>query len=544
MNRPNRSILAVLLSTSLVGSGCSPSHYGPIAPGYTGMPVLGQNNQRQNDPAQDPTKPRRKPKKPNPHRPPRRPHGNLAQEVCAQFKASLPPNWTQDTIEVPEDPSQPSGTQIKIFYYFEKWTANLTPVLFLNGGPSHSSATFAEAIQQHAKPILDPEDQISFIYMDQRGTGCSDPYPEIKDSNNPDPQTLKRLALYGSAQIAEDAEAIRQKLLGSRSWIIFGQGFGGLVVHRYIVQHPEAIKAAFVQGEALFDQSLPRAELRLASQSKVLQDYLKQFPGDEPILKTLRTILNTPDQRGKLPCTFPDSQHQNSTLLPGDGFCGYAVLLSFAQTHLGNTNEWLSQIHEKLGMLLNSNHSLNEKMVQDTVFGTLFTDNGPKSFFANPHFSIPPNPWAQEVINYTDRNVIPFNSNNCALIYHDLLRTKKINLKNGVNLNECMVQLQQFAPQKTPTQVALVNHPQVLSLPQNLLTVAQFASALKEHSQIPFYWYSSAEDAWVPTALFSQEYKALKGLKNVHYVHFNSTGHDSFLDEPKLWSDLIEEVKQ
>src|ERR1700758_1705423 len=44
-------------------------------------------------------------------------HQTSTADECRQFIASLPPNFTHGTIEVPEDPSQPGGEKVQVFYY-------------------------------------------------------------------------------------------------------------------------------------------------------------------------------------------------------------------------------------------------------------------------------------------------------------------------------------------------------------------------------------------------------------------------------------------
>ena len=82
---------------------------------------------------------------------------------------------------------------------------------------------------------------LSMIYLDQRGNGCSDPYPAGPVNTQFTTMTAQRLALYGSRSIVRDAEALRELLLGpGKSWSAFGQSFGGEIVHRYVEMLPQS----------------------------------------------------------------------------------------------------------------------------------------------------------------------------------------------------------------------------------------------------------------------------------------------------------------
>ena len=96
------------------------------------------------------------------------------------------------------------------------------PVLIINGGPGMNSKGF----ESLAKLLA--ENNKTIIY-DQRGTGES----VLKDMNTSN-MTMELMV--------EDIESLREHL-GYKSWIVFGQSFGGMLAYAYAAKYPERVKA-------------------------------------------------------------------------------------------------------------------------------------------------------------------------------------------------------------------------------------------------------------------------------------------------------------
>ncbi len=186
---------------------------------------------------------------------------------CKEFIQKLPSDYFHDFVWVSENPNDSDSPKIQIFYYGNKNTSQ-TPVVFFNGGPTSNSRGDFQVLR---KTQLEHSEYaaIPFVFIDQRGTGCSTPFPRITGLAE-----LPRLALYGSEGIVSDAEVIRKKLLGNRPWKIFGQSYGGMIVHRYVTQAPESVESASSHGFALTKDALATLTARIASQKRVVQSYL------------------------------------------------------------------------------------------------------------------------------------------------------------------------------------------------------------------------------------------------------------------------------
>ncbi|MGZ3721971.1 MAG: alpha/beta fold hydrolase, partial [Bdellovibrionales bacterium] len=162
---------------------------------------------------------------------------------CNKLKSSIPKDFIQGTVEVPEDYDHPEGQKIHVFYYGRVGTAENPTIVFFNGGPvsdSHGSWQSPTRItdqSEEAKKIW------PMIFIDQRGTGCSSEFPRLQSEAE-----YIRYAHWGSKEIVKDAEVIRKKIQGGLRWKAFGQSYGGFITQRYLQVAPEGIRSMHVHG--------------------------------------------------------------------------------------------------------------------------------------------------------------------------------------------------------------------------------------------------------------------------------------------------------
>ena len=432
-----------------------------------------------------------------------------ATDPCTVFKQKIPADWIQDTLEVPENPAQPNGIKIHVFYY-GKIKPNTTPVVFFNGGPGSDSHGSFKSFQ-NKQYMLDPNQDVSMIYIDQRGNGCSDPYPQMKDNRIAEPAILERLANYGSTGIVSDAELIRQKLIGKQPWIAFGQSYGAYVVHRYAAIAPTSLKSGFAHANTITNEGYDRIKNRLLSQARVMDIYLKQYPDDQVALETLRNEL------------APTKCYKDATT--NAKYCGFEIIQSLADNFLGFNDQW-PQIHAWINIMIQNGLANNDGIqlyLKTFVFAPINSTNSKR--------------WSGTVIGWVDRNIVPEDNFYCQKIRTDILKENNIDLSK-VLINECMYNLQVPNPKATDSSLS------VQGLTQDILSLNSFVSAMTTNSTLQFFWYSGEKDPYVPVENFKDELAAVKNLPNVHYTDFSGTGHDGFYSEPKVWQDLIKEIKR
>lgn len=84
------------------------------------------------------------------------------EHPCGNFKEEIPKDWTQGTVEVPENPDDEGSKKLKIFYY-GKIQKDKTPVVFFNGGPGQHSHDAFYILTRNQK-IFDPKGKLTFFF--------------------------------------------------------------------------------------------------------------------------------------------------------------------------------------------------------------------------------------------------------------------------------------------------------------------------------------------------------------------------------------------
>lgn len=422
-------------------------------------------------------------------------------DECHAFIASLPQDYIHDWITTAEDPQIPLGPKLQIFYY-GRISHGVTPILFLNGGPSENSHYSFKSLtdKDHAPAGWS---SAPILFMDQRGTGCSSPYPQ-GDSD----EITARLRLYGSSGIIADAEAIRQKLFGSQPWKIFGHSYGGWIVHRYVVAAPESVTSAFSASNVIDPDPIERLTNRIFSQNRVLQEYLWQYSTDVEAL----TVLNKSLKTGTC---FPSDRARPRR-------CGLAAILPLVE-QVGFVRKW-PWVHSWLKVLV-KNGSMDSSKINDFIN---------KLIFQRASDPLNQKAWPSSVITYYDRGLPEFDRPTCEKIY-ERLRSRGENPENYL-LHECMVSMEfpDDPARRALRQQKFDNLARTFGV--NTLTINALSAALAKVPLLGFYLYSGQLDSLVPVENFAPETSAL-GTR-VHYTNFTGSGHETYLYDD-VASDIL-----
>jgi pimeloyl-ACP methyl ester carboxylesterase len=424
------------------------------------------------------------------------------EHPCGDFKQEIPKDWFQGTVDSLENPDNEGDRKLKIFYY-GKIQKDKTPVVFFNGGPGQRSHD-AFYLLTKAQKIFDPKASISFVFIDQRGTGCSDFYPQGSSD-----EVLERLMYYGSRGIVADAEAVRKKILGNKPWIIFGQSYGAHIVHKYVTLYPSSIKAAFAHGNTLNSSAFDRFKFRIASQVRVLDEYVRQYPEDGELINFLTDNLTLND------C-------YNYGKLKNIQACGREVSEDLVSSFLGNSGNW-PKMHLWLASMTDG-----KVLKHDNIA------NYVENFFEEQSEKYSKK-WADRVISWVDRNTAPYDRRNCSAIAYELFLEDVDVTNNG--FTECASILQ-----NPDSNMDNWGRKMVKFLPQDILTIKDFKQSLLDNKSLPFYLYSGQKDPFVPVESFREELNAVENLPNFRYKNFPGTGHDGYMNEAQVWQELIKEV--
>lgn len=414
-----------------------------------------------------------------------------SDDACKNFQSTLPSYFIQGFVTVPENYDQPEGRKIQVFYY-GRLEKNKAPVAFYNGGPasdSHGSSRLLERLPQ--------AQQQSFIYIDQRGTGCSAQFPQSPATV----ENVERLTHYTSLEIVKDSEVIREKLLGPGSqWKVFGQSYGGLIVHRYSMVAPQSIKGAFAHGFSVMKDQNEWLKLRVKSQKRVFAMYLKEYPNDEAKLLKIRSLIS-------------------ETLCFNDGetkVCGPKVMDALT-IYLGFSNYWkyLNQTLESILPSSNQNEKLDMSALHD--------------FVRNYVFGV-------------------YNNNGLA---GSVISQVEMSNEGSNDADSCVLANQKLAAEGENPQEWLINECRLLSGMQNnqwadvlktvhthrTMTPEQLKKTLTENPNLPFFLYAGEKDVFVPVETFQEEIAQLGNL--IRYQQFPKSGHEGFYTEHAVWTDIL-----
>jgi pimeloyl-ACP methyl ester carboxylesterase len=406
------------------------------------------------------------------------------ESECKDFRSKLPSNYFQDEITVPENWDQPQGAQIKVFYYGIVRPGKDT-VVFYNGGPAGDSHSSYEVLKDA------PEyKNFSFVFVDQRGTGCSSAYP-----SEPTQQNLEKLMTYGSRSIVKDSEAIRSKILGNKPWKIFGQSFGGMIVQRYLTIDLSHIKSANAHGLSVMSDSALWLAMRMKSQKRVLENYFAKYPDDRQNIPALRALVS------ETRC-FTDGESK---------ICGKSVVDGLT-IFLGFSESWPS-MHKLIGNLIKNNtldESLFQKYIENYVFGV----------FAN-------NYGAGSVIGAVDMSTSGKVDPRPCVTSTDILKKQGEDPSQWI-INECRLLDSMTNDGWDPLWKSITK--------TDDLTLAEIKQSLQMNPQVPFYLYSGQLDVFVPVETFAEEISFLGSL--VNYSSFPTSGHEGFYTESLVWKNL------
>jgi pimeloyl-ACP methyl ester carboxylesterase len=403
-----------------------------------------------------------------------------------QLEGSFEPG----TLQVPEDWDHPeSSGKIDVFYYVRKARTeagrNRPPVVFYNGGPgsdSHGSAA-----------LLDSKDfsqDVDFIFIDQRGTGCSSQFPSDKNE-----ATVQRLKAWGSRGIVGDSEAVRKHLYGNRKWRAFGQSFGGFVVHRYLEVSPEGLDRGIAHGASLMSDAADWLVERIRSQKRVGDSYFEKFPNDREIIKMAQREIH------------PDHCWESGDTKA----CGPMVLDSLT-IMLGFQSQWPS-LHSIIKSLRNLDGSLNTKTLELVVQRLVFGVYGSGGLAGNVISKMELAP------GYDDYS-------GCVEVMKRLREAGEN--PDAYEINECRL----LGGMKSPYPELVKNvSAQPISLPK-------LVERLSAPSAPLFYLFSGQQDVFVPYATFDEEVRTLGSL--VRYKSFPLSGHEGFYSEEEVTNSVVQ----
>ncbi|MFF5019833.1 alpha/beta fold hydrolase [Streptomyces sp. NPDC001165] len=187
----------------------------------------------------------------------------------------LGPKFSCGYLTVPENRAEPGGRTIRIAVARLKAAAarpEPDPVVWLTGGPGGSGLLDAYIVTR-LKPAINADRDV--IFVDQRGTGRSEPHlscPEIDAANrqavtrvSTDPENTREgieatracrarlagmgydLSAYNTTENAADIADLRTAL-GIREWNVYGVSYGSDLALQLLRDHPQGIRSVVLDS--------------------------------------------------------------------------------------------------------------------------------------------------------------------------------------------------------------------------------------------------------------------------------------------------------
>jgi len=196
--------------------------------------------------------------------------------------------FTDHVVEVPLDHGDPDGPRIEVFarevVAAGREREDLPWLLFLQGGPGGKSPRpggagagwLTEATRRHR-----------VLLLDQRGTGRSTPLTRRTVAGLSDADIATYLLDFRADSIVRDAEILRKRVTGGRTWETLGQSYGGFVTMVYLSLAPEGLDACYVTGglpglTATADDVYARTYPRVARKNAA---FYARYPDDAALVR-------------------------------------------------------------------------------------------------------------------------------------------------------------------------------------------------------------------------------------------------------------------
>jgi pimeloyl-ACP methyl ester carboxylesterase len=199
-------------------------------------------------------------------------------------------------VEVPLDHSAPDdGRTIEVFareaVAADREQDDLPWLLFLQGGPGGKSPRpgggAGDSWLRHATRTH------RVLLLDQRGTGRSTPLTRGTVEGMSDDEIAAYLRLFRADSIVRDAEVLRDRVAGGRTWETLGQSYGGFVTLAYLSMAPEGLDACYVTGglpglSATADDVYARTYPRVARKNA---EFYARYPDDAALSRRIADHL-------------------------------------------------------------------------------------------------------------------------------------------------------------------------------------------------------------------------------------------------------------
>ena len=415
---------------------------------------------------------------------------------CLEFLKTLPRDYQRQWIQVPEDWSQPQGRKIRVFYY-TNFIKGQIPVAYFYGGPlgvDHSSYKKFEPLAAQLN--------LGFVYIDQRGTGCSDAVPVGTDR-----VSLSRASLYDTSSVVKDAELIREIFLGKEAkWKVFGQSWGGAITSRYVYLFPKNLISAHNFAGTESESTAEFMYATMVQQQRVAKIFSQRHPRGMKALQMIKKAIQ------------PDDCYQTQS---HGKICGSLIYQSLLDSYLGLPELW-PQVEIDFIQFIKSNGRVDLAKIFPAI-AYIF------DFFYSPSIAATNAVWRQQTRTFHPSGSLAYD---CELAY-GWLKAQGID-RNDLLMDHCMIVKASYNREWTNILSQVVP-----AIPQrNLMSINKMINGLRSNPRLKYYLYSGGVDIY-DRGIF--RYEQLKKERQISYTHFPNSGHFGYYTEARVWQDLVKD---
>lgn len=168
-------------------------------------------------------------------------------------------------------------------HYEEVGNPDGKPVIFLHGGPG-------VGIVPQYRQFFDPK-FYRIILLDQRGSGQSTPFAEIKENT--------------TQHLVEDLEKLKIHL-GIKKWLVTGGSWGSTLALCYAIKYPSSVKAMIIRGVCLGRKKELDWLMKEGGASEIWPDEWEKFisiipkPQRKDLPKAYFNLLNSKNKKIKI----------------------------------------------------------------------------------------------------------------------------------------------------------------------------------------------------------------------------------------------------
>jgi|GEM_PF-4240736 len=390
---------------------------------------------------------------------------------CCEFLKQLPRDVQHIPLRMKDN--------VSVSFFMKKSVnKNAENIIFINGGPGGSSHSSIKKLSK-----ISSLNNFNLILFDQRGNGCSSPFPESKDLNF----IAKDAFRYTSHAIVKDLEQFRRIILKSKKVHLFSQSYGSLVARRYLLQHPGVIKSITTHGFSTISNPHLYRYFFMKDSLKKATTFFRQYPRTKSKFK--ETLRNEMQKLCK-----------------------------------SNTKKCYIGLMRGLGQRINQNLKWDQLAKELDVLHTKSKDHAAIGFKYTSHNDFKFTPRLAYIITLASYDYLGQVQNPHDPYFCFKGRNNLRNKSYGESINPFLFDCKETTSWEQKLLKGMYKKASTAILPQNILKV------LEANKEVRFVSLSAGQDVFATDSYFKNDKELSIRLENFNYFHLKNQSHSGWSD--------------